>query len=168
MEVGTRWVEAIERELKAAQFFAVLLSEQSVRSDMVRQEVALAHERAIRGELCILPIRVSFAASLPYDLAAYLNPFQHCEWCAGETYDGLCGEIARVVSRRPLRHTDFDNESLDKLARELAVFVGPVARVLVNRAAKHAQDLKHLRAALAQEIPVEDERKAFLAKAASH
>lgn len=39
---GTEWAAEIERELRAAQFFVVLLSAESIRSDMVRQEVKLA------------------------------------------------------------------------------------------------------------------------------
>ena len=171
IEVGTRWVDAIERELKAAHFFAVLLSEHSVRSDMLRQEVAIAHELSLAEKLCILPVRVAFTEPLPYDLGAYLNPFQHCQWHAELPFDYLCREIVTAVNHRSgVSRPDrplFDSESLDRLAKELAIFVGPVARVLVNRAARNAHDWKHLCEALAAEIPVEKERKLFLAKRAS-
>lgn len=172
IEVGTRWVDVIERELRAAQFFAVLLSEQSVRSDMVRQEVALAHQLSTEDKLCILPVRVGFTAALPYDLGAYLNPFQHSRWHPDEPFDSLCAEIAGAINHRagvpqPPVHEAFDPNKLDGLTKELAVFLGPVARVLVNRAAKHAPDWKHLCDALAKEIPAEHERKIFLAKRAA-
>jgi len=177
IEVGARWVEAIEREISASAFFTVLLSEQSIRSDMVRQEIALAHERASADKLCILPVRVAFTAALPYDLAAYLNPLQHAHWNPGEPFDRVCSEIVSAIDHRCAAHAQpdpprpaavqFDTESLNRLTRELAAFVGPVARVLVNRAAKQAQSLEQLRAALAAEIPAEDQRRLFLVKHAS-
>jgi serine/threonine-protein kinase len=58
----------------------------------------------------------------------------------------------------------FDPERLEKLTRELASFVGPMAKVLVNRAAKKAQTWKQLYDALAPEVPEGAERKQFLSK----
>jgi len=60
--------------------------------------------------------------------------------------------------------TRFDPERLEKLTRELASFVGPVAKVLVSRAAKKAQTWKQLYDALAAEVPDGAERKQFLSK----
>jgi len=39
MVIGTEWVKEIENQLKKANFFVVLLSAESIRSDMVRQEI---------------------------------------------------------------------------------------------------------------------------------
>jgi serine/threonine-protein kinase len=58
----------------------------------------------------------------------------------------------------------FDPDGLEKLTRELASFVGPVAKVLVSRAAKKAQTWKQLYDALAPEVPEGTERKQFLSK----
>ncbi len=58
----------------------------------------------------------------------------------------------------------FDPERLEKLTRELASFVGPMAKVLVSRAAKKAQTWKQLYDALAPEVPEGTERKRFLLK----
>jgi serine/threonine-protein kinase len=58
----------------------------------------------------------------------------------------------------------FDPERLEKLTRELAAFVGPVAKVLVSRAAKKAQTWRQLYDALAPEVPEGSERKQFLLK----
>lgn len=60
--------------------------------------------------------------------------------------------------------TRFDPERLEKLTRELASFVGPMAKVLVNRAAKKAQTWKQLYDALAPEVPEGTERRQFLSK----
>ncbi|NJL27982.1 MAG: TIR domain-containing protein [Thermoanaerobaculia bacterium] len=95
--VGTRWVEEIERQLRASAFFVVLLSEQSIRSDMVRQEVKLAHEMELAGEMRILPIRVDFGQALPLDLAGYLGKIQHTTWRRGESFDAICRQIVMAV-----------------------------------------------------------------------
>jgi serine/threonine-protein kinase len=58
----------------------------------------------------------------------------------------------------------FDPERLERLTRELAAFVGPMAKVLVNRAAKKAQTWKQLYDVLAPEVPEGAERKQFLSK----
>lgn len=58
----------------------------------------------------------------------------------------------------------FETERLEKLTRELATFVGPMARVLVSRAAKKAQTWKQLYETLAAEVPEGTERRQFLAK----
>lgn len=50
MLVGTRWVDEIERQLRTADFFVVLLSSESIRSEMVRWEVKLAHQLARQEE----------------------------------------------------------------------------------------------------------------------
>jgi serine/threonine-protein kinase len=57
----------------------------------------------------------------------------------------------------------FEPEGLERLTRELAGYVGPVARVLVRRAAKNAHNWRELYDALASEVPSGDERKRFLA-----
>jgi len=58
----------------------------------------------------------------------------------------------------------FDPDDLKKLTNELAAFVGPMAKVLVSRAAKKAQNWKQLYDALALEVPEGNERKEFLSK----
>ncbi|MBV8551572.1 MAG: serine/threonine protein kinase [Acidobacteriaceae bacterium] len=58
----------------------------------------------------------------------------------------------------------FDQPGLERLTHELAAHVGPMARVLVNRAAKKAQTWRQLYEMLAAEVPAGEERKRFLAK----
>jgi len=54
----------------------VLLSADSIRSDMLRQEVADAHLMARTGKIRVYPIRLAFDGALSYDLGSYLNPLQ--------------------------------------------------------------------------------------------
>ena len=60
-------------------------------------------------------------------------------------------------------HAAWDPELLARLARALAPHLGPIATVVVNRAAKKAHSENELFAALAEEIPIEADRKRFLA-----
>ena len=80
IRVGLDWVAEIDRQLRASDYFVVFLSEDSIRSDMVRQEVETAHELRQAGKMAIFPVRVGFTGKLPYDLASYLNRIQYVLW----------------------------------------------------------------------------------------
>ncbi|HKQ74946.1 MAG TPA: hypothetical protein VJ810_14725 [Blastocatellia bacterium] len=54
-----------------------MLSADSIRSDMARQEVELAQSLT---HVTILPVRVAFDGALPYDPASYLNRIQSERW----------------------------------------------------------------------------------------
>ncbi|MGA1864313.1 MAG: AAA-like domain-containing protein [bacterium] len=99
MPVGTNWVNRIEDEIKAANFFIVLLSGESIRSEMVRQEVKLAHRFYKEKGLQILPVRVAFRGELPYDLGAYLDTIQYAVWEEPTPYDILGQQIIDAVER---------------------------------------------------------------------
>lgn len=58
----------------------------------------------------------------------------------------------------------FDPDGLERVTRELAVYVGPMARLLVSRTAKKAGSWKQLYDLLAAEVPEGRERKQFLSK----
>lgn len=97
IEVGSRWVEEIERQLRASEFFVAFLSAESIRSDMVRQEISWAHDLEKGGRITILPVRVAFSGELPYDLGAYLNPIQYVKWERDAPFDQVSDTIVRAV-----------------------------------------------------------------------
>jgi serine/threonine protein kinase len=57
-------------------------------------------------------------------------------------------------------------EQLKIVERELAAIIGPLAKVLVKRAVSKTTDIRQLYLALASELEVESDRKAFLARIA--
>jgi serine/threonine-protein kinase len=61
------------------------------------------------------------------------------------------------------RARNFEPADLEGVKRELAVYLGPMARILVDRAARKATSWKQLYDILAAEVPAGDERKRFLA-----
>ncbi|HZF12436.1 MAG TPA: toll/interleukin-1 receptor domain-containing protein [Thermoanaerobaculia bacterium] len=95
---GLLWAREIDSQLRASSFFVVFLSEESVRSDMVRQETETAHQLRLQGRMVILPVRVDFEKALPYDLASYLNPIQYSLWRSGESVEGLCAQIHAAIT----------------------------------------------------------------------
>lgn len=101
MLTGTKWVDEIEFQIRTSDFFVVLLSAESIRSHMVRQEVKLAHELSRQPEkaFTILPVRVAFEGELPVDLAAYLDPIQYAIWKEGEDGKTICEQISRAIEK---------------------------------------------------------------------
>lgn len=61
----------------------------------------------------------------------------------------------------------FDAAALDRLARALAPYLGPIAKVVVGRAARSARNMEELESALAGELTSPEERRRFLAAARS-
>ena len=96
MLVGDRWVEEIERRIRASSFFVALLSADSIRSDMVRQEVELAHSLP---SCAMLPVRVAFEGALPYDLASYLNRIQYAQWKSREDNQTIAEQLFAAINR---------------------------------------------------------------------
>ena len=71
---------------------------------------------------------------------------------------------APATSSRSVR---FEADGLNRVTVQLAAYVGPMARVLVNRAAKRSDTWQQLYNALAEEVPSGTERERFLAKCPS-
>jgi eukaryotic-like serine/threonine-protein kinase len=58
----------------------------------------------------------------------------------------------------------FEPKILDSVSRELAAFIGPIAKVVVKRAADRCSSMEELYACVAAEIDSERDRSQFLAK----
>ena len=67
------------------------------------------------------------------------------------------------LSQTPVKATAPDPALLDELSKRLAVYVGPIARVLVKRAAPKASSLDDLYKSLAGEIDSAEDREKFMA-----
>jgi len=76
-------------------------------------------------------------------------------------YDPQQNESARPSSSPGKK--EIDVSVLDSVIRDLAFHVGPIAKVIVNRAAKQASTLDDLFAVLSTEISTEKKRQDFLA-----
>lgn len=103
IRLGDRWSARIDQELVACDYFLLLLSEHSARSEMVTEEVRRAKElqdTRATGKPVILPVRVNFPLSSPlnYDLRGYLDQIQQREWSHPTHTPGLIEEILSLLS----------------------------------------------------------------------
>ncbi len=84
IRIGEEWPVRITHELENCDFFILLLSPQSIRSDMVTEEVRKAKELQQKNDSkpVILPIRMNLphGSDTNYDLAGYLNRIQQRNW----------------------------------------------------------------------------------------
>lgn len=104
MLVGTSWVERIDQEIRNSDFFIILLSEESVRSEMVITEVERA--RAYLGEQGrpkILPVRLAYHAPFDYRLSAYLNDINWILWESESDTSRIIEELMQAVSGKELK-----------------------------------------------------------------
>lgn len=99
MAVDTSWAERITQKLNEADYFIPLLSEESVVSEMVIDEVERAHRRLKEeGRPLILPIRVAYQEPLGYPLSAYLNGINWMNWTGSEDTPALVETLLGVIS----------------------------------------------------------------------
>ncbi len=169
IRLGQDWVEQIDVQLRGSQYFVALLSAASIQSDMVRREIAIAYKLRKAKQLTIFPIRLGFEEELPYEIGAYLDLIQYIVWQPGQAFDPICHSILGAmgaVCKTPIPAAEphrFDELQLERVKAELARYLGPVARVVLDRAVKKAASWEELYGLLALEIPAGEERKRFLA-----
>jgi hypothetical protein len=104
MVVGTRWVAQIQKEIFQAHVLIVLLSEHSVQSQMVKEEIEQALKSADerQGFPVILPIRVAHRIPFPYPLSEYLDPLHWAFWDSPEDTSRLVQELTSAIAGEPL------------------------------------------------------------------
>lgn len=79
--IGADWSAEITRRIQWCEYLVVLLSAESIDSEMVQGEVRLArHCRRDDGSPHIFPIRVRYEGALDYELSSYLGRLQHVVW----------------------------------------------------------------------------------------
>ncbi len=99
MPIGTHWSEEIERRIRWCDYLVVLLSEESIHSEMVQGEVRRAHERYEKeGTPAILPIRINYDGELGYELDSKLAPIQQSHWAGPDDSERLISELLGIAS----------------------------------------------------------------------
>lgn len=153
-------------------------------NDFVRIELA----SALRRDIPVIPVlvrgaRMPNADRLPDDLKelAFRNAVEltHARWKSDVQVLLQCllpyqqfatpqtnanserSETHAPASTAPTR-SNFDSQALDRVRKELAMYIGPIAEVVVKRAAKHCSSLEELCMSAAQEIEAEPDRASFL------
>ena len=100
MLVGTRWAEKIEVEIRQADYLIVLLSSQSVHSEMLEKEIRMAHDfgQVQEGSPVILPVRLNYHQPFQYPLSAYLNNINWAFWQDTSDTPRLIEELKQAVA----------------------------------------------------------------------
>src|SRR5437868_3923770 len=81
LAVGVEWAREIETRIRGADAAIVLLSPNSVQSEMIAYEVEIAHESVQQsGRPRLMPVRLQLNTPLPSALAAILDPLQYFLW----------------------------------------------------------------------------------------
>lgn len=94
LPIGIEWGQSLQSQIEKSDFLLVLLSESSVRSEMVVEEVRFAEFcRKQNNKPTILPVRVNYLKPLPYGLASYLDAKQFALWREPEDTDELAQKI---------------------------------------------------------------------------
>jgi serine/threonine-protein kinase len=108
------------------------------------------------------PERKAFLAACAGELAATGMPPATDAASAGATAVTPApgtGKVARAGA------VTWDPVVLDRVRHALAEHIGPLARLMVQRAASTARDANELCEALARAVPAEEDRTSFLRKA---
>ncbi|MFN6337443.1 MAG: AAA-like domain-containing protein [Cyanobacteriota bacterium] len=98
MAVGTLWAQRIDEELRRSDVLVLLLSGQSVMSEMVVGEMETAQRlQKEHGKPRILPVRVAYHDPFPYPLSAYLSPINWAYWGGPADTSRLMEELERGI-----------------------------------------------------------------------
>lgn len=178
---AAEWAAEIIEAISNAHVMVLVFSANSNDSPQVRREV----ERAVHKDLRILPFRLEDV--LPSRSLEYFLSSQH--WLDGfppprePHYERLCGFLRQCLTAAPrqpsqpepaaipraagadgaLKHAGrVSAEELRELETRLAGILGPIAGVLVERAAAAATDFAELERRLAAELDSPEDQRRFL------
>jgi pimeloyl-ACP methyl ester carboxylesterase len=97
MTIGTEWGRQIESRIDWCDFLVVLLSAESIQSEMVQEEVRLAHQRRKRdGTPFILPIRIRYEGPLGYAIGAYIERYQYALWTGEQDTAAVVAQVLKA------------------------------------------------------------------------
>jgi len=108
---------------------------------------------------------------LCHKLAAYIPSREDQKaflaWSSAELDVSATPEKPRARTPTAASAASWDPALLDRARHDLAVYMGPLARIIVRRVCSRARDPRELYELLALEIPSEAEREAFRRRAPS-
>ncbi|MES0114294.1 MULTISPECIES: AAA-like domain-containing protein [unclassified Mesorhizobium] len=120
IKVGVDWSTEITRRIDWCDFLVVLLSKDAVESEMVQEEVRLAHHRRKKDDTpVILPVRVAFEGELGYALGAYIGKLQYARWIGSADDGPILAQLLEAIG----------TGTLQKLVDETASLARPVDAV---------------------------------------
>jgi hypothetical protein len=166
------WAAEIMDAISSARVMILVFSASSNQSPQVRREV----ERAVHKQLSILPFRIEnvlpsksleFFLSTQHWMDAFPPPLElHlsrlCSYLKTQLAVGPAAQAGPAMSAEAgAGSCRFEVGDLEHIERQLAGYIGPLARHLVKSAAPHAAGMRDLIARLAAELDTESERREF-------
>lgn len=125
--VGTRWAARIEEEIAQSDYIIIFLSKDSVHSEMILGEVALAANMIKeQGRPVMLPVRLQFNDSLRYPMNAYLDHINWAAWESADTTGRLIAELQMAIGGSNLPK-DRPIDVVSELVQETALIPPPQA-----------------------------------------
>ncbi len=98
IKAGTDWLEEIKARIRWCDYLVVLLSENSMDSEMVLEEVRMAHQIQRRqGRPHLIPVRVRYQGPLEYELHNYLGHLQYVVWDGADDTEGLLDNLLNAM-----------------------------------------------------------------------
>jgi hypothetical protein len=164
------WAEEILQAISNSRLMVLVFSAESNNSPQVRREV----ERAVHRDLPVLPFRIEDV--LPTKSLEYFLSTQHWMDAFSPPRDAQYARLVAHISERlsapisarqpAIASTEASSSGVDLQAIEGSLLdaVGPIARVLVQRALRLGLRGQALLEALAAEIDSPQTRGAFLAR----
>jgi TIR domain-containing protein len=155
------WDRAIERAVSACRGLVVILSPRSVASDNVADEISFAIDSGktvlpVMIEKCVLPLRITrmhiIDATGVYD-KALSQCLAELRRLSGASEDQAAAPMAAAL----------DTEIVSDAKLQLASILGPIADILVDKAADRADSVADFYGQLALHIDDEKARERFLA-----
>jgi hypothetical protein len=166
------WAAEIMDAISSARVMILVFSASSNLSPQVRREV----ERAVHKQLSVLPFRIENvlpSKSLEFFLSAqhWMDAFppprephyaQLCTYLKTQlTADPSPQGLPPIATLAGVSTHAFDAAELQHIERQLAGYIGPLAKHLVKTAASRAAGVDDLVARLAMELDSESERRTF-------
>jgi hypothetical protein len=160
------WDRAIERAVRDCKGLVVVLSPRSAVSDNVADEISFAIDSGksvlpVMIERCSLPLRITrmqvIDATRDYDSAL--------EQCFAELTRG--GDATARPAPAPQQRAPIEPQAITSAKQKLAPIVGPIAGVLVDKAAARAGSVKDFYTLVGSHIDSEADRKRFLMEVSS-
>ena len=98
LRVGQDWAAEIDRRVRQSDYLIVLLTAESIMSEMVRAEIEIGRDQAAKTSAPrILPVRLRFDGPLPYPINAYLDPVQYTLWAGPADTPRLLRELLDAI-----------------------------------------------------------------------
>lgn len=161
------WDRAIERAVDRCRGLVVIVSPRSIASDNVMDEISFAIEKRksvlpVMIEKCVLPLRITrmhvIDGTGSYDMAL--------QQCLAELGRTPVPERPISPSARAARRPPLDPQIIADAKRGLTDILGPIAKILVDKAALEANSPEELYSLLLARIQSADDRERFMNGAA--